>query len=97
MYYYRAIFKFFFDAVVFNIVFCLIMSLLTGFLWSLLFFNTVGIGVGLIGFRVFKNDEYYLYANLGFTKKNLISKIFCIHLILAMSILFVMALFKIIL
>lgn len=87
MYYYRAIWKYFCDINMFNVAFCIVIIFLFGVFWALLMFCTIGIFIGRYGFRVFKDDEYYMYYNLGFTKKALLAKVFYLNLMIVLPIL----------
>ena len=93
MYYYRAIWKYFCDINMFNAAFCSLVVMLFGVSWGLLMFCTIGILIGRYGFKVFKNDEYYMYYNLGFTKKALLIKIFYMNLLICLPFLLLMAIF----
>lgn len=65
----------------FNLPFSIIFVMVFGVEWGLLIFSTLGILIGLLGYQTFKNDEYYAYHNLGFTKLILIKKVFMLNLI----------------
>ncbi len=93
MYYYRAIFKFFCDVNLFNLVFCLFMSQISGFGWSLFLFNTIGIWIGLRGYHIFKRNEYYMYANLGLSKPDLILTVFLMNVAISLPLLFLVLVF----
>ncbi len=87
MYYYRAVFKFFCDINTYNLIFCLFMGLISGFTWSVLLFNSIGIGVGLLGYHSFKKQEWLLYANLGLTKIDLIRYVWVCNCVLTAPLL----------
>lgn len=79
----KAINKYFWDINMFNIPFSLIIGYISGYLWSIVIFSTFGIIIGLLGFHTFKKNEYYAYYNLGFTKANLIKKVWIRNLIIS--------------
>lgn len=76
----------------FNIIFCAIIILISGFLWGLVMFMSVGILVGLFGFKTFKENEYFAYYNFGITKKNLIINVFIINSIISLTLYFILSL-----
>jgi len=63
----------------FNIPFSLFFGFTSGIFWSLIMFSSFGILMGFIGFHAFKKNEYFGYYNLGFTKLNLIKKVWLIN------------------
>lgn len=69
------------------------MSLISGVYWSMFLFNTVGIWIGLQGFKTFKNNEYYMYANLGFTKSELTINVFFMNVFISLPFLFLLLTF----
>lgn len=94
MYYYRAIWKYWCDINMYNFTFCLFMSLIVGFGWGVFMFSTIGILIGRQCFKVFKNDEYYLYHNLGFSKPTLLIIVFLINLMFVFPIALFLLIFK---
>lgn len=58
-------------------------SLSGGFLNVLLLFGVFGTGLGALAFTYFQKNQYYLYHNLGFTKKELIVKTWLVNFGLA--------------
>ncbi|MCH3884684.1 hypothetical protein [Tenacibaculum aquimarinum] len=75
----KAIGKYFIDINIFNIPFSLLIGLTLGFLWSIITFCSLGILIGYLGFDFFKENEYYSYYNLGFTKSNLLKKVWFLN------------------
>jgi len=67
----------------FNVPFSLIFGLIFGFLWSVVIFSSFGVLIGYLGYQTFKENEYYIYYNLGFTKTNLIKKVWFLNLIIS--------------
>ncbi len=67
----------------FNVPFSLIFGLIYGILWSVVVFSSFGVLIGYLGYQAFKKNEYYAYYNLGFTKTNLIKKIWFLNLIIS--------------
>jgi hypothetical protein len=85
--------KYFLDINLYNSIFCLIISLISGFLWGLLMFMTIGIIVGFFGFRTFKENEYFAYYNLGLTKKDLIKNTFLMNSLISFFLFLIYILF----
>ncbi|WGK65791.1 hypothetical protein [Croceiramulus getboli] len=46
-------------------------SLAIGLLYGGFFFAVFGTGLGILAFNYFQSNQYYLYHNLGFTRKRL--------------------------
>lgn len=64
--------KYYFSLNLYNFVFSLILGVISGFPVGIMIFCSFGILVGLIGFRYFSNNEYYIYYNMGLTKFQLV-------------------------
>ena len=47
---------------------------------SFLIFGVFGTGLGVLAFNYFQKPQYYLYHNLGFTKRQLILKTYLVNL-----------------
>lgn len=92
--YSKAIWKYFLDINMFNTPFSLIFGLIFGFLWSVIMFSSFGILVGYLGYQTFKKDEYYAYYNLGFTKTNLIKKVWLMNMVISSLIFLVYIIFR---
>jgi hypothetical protein len=86
--YNKAIWKYFFDINMYNLPFCLIFGLISGILWSVIVFSSFGVLIGFLGYQTFKKNEYYAYYNLGFTKTDLLKKVWIINLIIS-SLIFI--------
>ena len=80
-----AFWKYYRDFNFYNIIFSLISGLII--------FLTFGMLIGYLGFNYFRKDEYYLYYNLGWSKKHLLEKVFLMNLIFAGSLLLILAFF----
>lgn len=52
----------------------------SGLLNLLVIFAVFGTGLGILAFNYFQKNQYYLYHNLGFTKKELILKTWLVNL-----------------
>jgi hypothetical protein len=76
----KAIGKYFLDINMFNIPFSFVIGLTFDFFWGIITFSSFGILIGYIGFDFFKENEYYSYYNLGFTKSNLLKKVWLLNL-----------------
>ncbi|GGX30161.1 hypothetical protein GCM10007384_34080 [Aquimarina muelleri] len=81
--YNKAIWKYFWDINVFNIPFSLIIGLISGLLWSIIIFSSLGIVIGYLGYKTFKNNQYYVYYNLGLTKTSLLKKVWLLNMIIS--------------
>ena len=79
----KAILKYFYDINIFNLTFSLIFGLLSGYIWSLIIFSSIGILIGFLGFQTFKKNEYYTYHNLGYTKSNLLMKVWLLNVLIS--------------
>lgn len=80
--------KYFWEINVYNIPIAIVFGFSAGLVYGLIIFCSVGIFLGLLSFKYFKNNEYYMYYNLGFTKNTLLKKIFIRNLIIA-SLIFI--------
>lgn len=86
----RAIWKYYCDVNLINALFSIVLGfvigiaqgIFAGILWGILAYFSIGVFVGRYAFKIFKNDEYYLYYNLGLTKRKLIQSIYIIHVII---------------
>lgn len=46
-------------------------------------FPTIGLVFGLFGFKIFKEQEYYMYFNLGYTKTRLAMSVFVFNVMIS--------------
>ncbi|SNR15045.1 conserved protein of unknown function [Tenacibaculum jejuense] len=90
---YTAFLKYYIDINFLNLVFSLVIGLFSNALWGVLNFASFGIFVGYWGFHLFKENEYYIYHNLGFTKKNLVFNVFLINSIVSLLVSILLFLF----
>jgi len=58
-------------------------SFFSGVIKSIFIFGVFGTGLGVLAFEYFQKQQYYMYYNLGFTKKYLILKTWAINFIIA--------------
>ena len=72
----RAVWKYIWDINMFNLPFATIVGYISGLFWGVVLFCSLGVLVGAIGFRVFKNNEYFGYYNLGYTKFTLLVNVY---------------------
>jgi len=72
-----------------NLIFSLFIMYLFNIYWGIFMFCSLGIFVGLFAFKYFKNNEYNLYYNLGFTKLKLLKIIWTINLMIAIPLLLI--------
>lgn len=82
-----AFWRFYKDIAMINIPSSLVFLFFYNLAWALVVFCSFGIFLGLIFFRNFKKNEYYLYHNLGFTKMKLIKGVFIVNFMIALPIL----------
>tara|TARA_R110000868_G_scaffold5558_3_gene33246 strand:+ start:2343 stop:2624 length:282 start_codon:yes stop_codon:yes gene_type:complete len=92
--YSKAIWKYFLDINTFNAPFSLIFGLIFGIMWSVIIFSSFGILFGYLGFQTFKKNEYYAYYNLGFTKINLIKKVWLMNMAISSLIFLILIIFR---
>ncbi|RKS50737.1 hypothetical protein BC962_2511 [Gillisia mitskevichiae] len=85
----RAIWSYYIDINIVNLVFSLFIMFLFNRYWGLFMFCTIGIFVGRFAFWHFKNNEYNLYFNLGFTKLKLLKIVWILNLIVAIPLLLI--------
>ena len=88
----RAFWKYYLDINLYNAIFSLIFSLTSGIYWGLIIFCSIGIFVGALGFKYFKNNEYYMYYNLGVTKFKLLKNIWLLNIAISIPIAFILSL-----
>jgi len=81
--YTRALTKYAFDINFINIPFSIILAAISGAIWGLISFLSLGIFIGFLGFNFFKKNEYYLYYNLGFNKFSLLKNVFVINVFIS--------------
>jgi len=67
----RAFLKFYFDSTRYNIAFSLLL-LGVNPLAAIVSFPTFGLAVGLYCFKQFHGHQYYIYYNLGLSKRKLV-------------------------
>lgn len=90
----KAIRKYCLDINMFNIPFSLIIGFASQLLWGVVVFCTVGILIGYLGFKMFKNNEYYMYYNLGYTKANLLKKVWMVNVLISILIVLIFMFFR---
>jgi len=92
--YSKAIWKYFLDINMFNLPFSLIIGLISGVLWGVVIFSSFGILIGYLGYQIFKENEYYVYYNLGFTKTNLLKKVWLLNLTISALLFLIFIIFR---
>ena len=75
-----ALLQYYFDTTLFNLGCSVLISAYGGPIWGAISFATVGTLIGFLIFAYFKNNEYYFYHNLGYTKRALMVKVWSINL-----------------
>ena len=71
----RLFLKYYFDTTKFNIIF----SIVFGLQEIAICFGTFGTLFSFLIYRYYQNDQYFFYLNHGFTKKELMVKVFMIN------------------
>lgn len=67
---------------VYNFGLALLTAAYAGLLWALFIFGTIGTALGFFIFAYFKEHEYYLYFNYGYSKKMLWKRVWGINIIM---------------
>ncbi len=88
------ILKYFWEINSFNIPLAIVIGISSGLIYGLILFCSAGILFGLFGFNYFKNNEYYTYYNLGYSKLNLIKKVFFSNIIIASGLLLIITIIR---
>lgn len=88
----RLFLKFYRDFNIWNLIFSVISGIYLGAFSGLLVFCSFGMLIGLIGFRYFRNNEYYIYYNLGVTKVSLLKRVWLVNVALSVPVLIVLSL-----
>jgi hypothetical protein len=81
----KAIWKYFIDVNIYNVIFSLIIAAYAGVFWFFLTFASFGTIVGVLSFTYFKKQEYYFYYNLGYTRRRLIFQSWLINVSIAFA------------
>lgn len=84
-----AFLKYYRDFNIFNVVFSVIGGIYFGAFTGLLTFCSFGMLIGYLGFDFFRKNEYYLYHNLGFSKRYLLKKVFLWNLIMSVPLILI--------
>lgn len=90
---YRAYWQFYKTIFPFIAAFSVLSMLSLGLLWGFVFFATISLLFGFVGFRAFYNDQFYFYFNLGITKWKLLKASFLINLLVGIPIFSVLIIF----
>lgn len=85
----RAFWKYYRDFNWSNLIFSLISGAYFGPISGLIIFCSFGTIIGMIGFRYFKGDEYFIYYNLGYSKRALVSRVWGYNLLFALPLLLI--------
>lgn len=88
----RLFLKFYRDFNIWNLIFSVIAGIYLGVFSGLLVFCSFGMLIGLIGFRYFRNNEYYIYYNLKITKVSLLKRVWLVNVALSVPVLIVLSL-----
>ncbi|WP_035335135.1 hypothetical protein [Dokdonia sp. PRO95] len=54
-----------------------------GIITTIIIFGVFGTGLGVLAFAYFQKQQYYMYYNLGFTKRYLILRAWAVNFVLA--------------
>ncbi len=90
---YRAYWQFYRTIFPFIATFSILSGLLLGYIWGFIFFTTISLFFGFVGFQVFYKHQYYFYYNLGITKWKLLKVSFIINLIVGIPVFSVLIIF----
>lgn len=85
--------KYYLDFNLYNLVFSVISGIYFGLFSGLLIFCSFGMLIGYLGYNFFRKNEYYLYYNLGFTKKYLLKRVFLWNLVLSLPLILILSFF----
>ena len=80
----RLFFKYYIDITRINIPTSIVIGYFTN---VFICFGTFGVLISFMTYRYFQNDQYYFYLNHGYTKNELMFKVFIINFLIA-SLLF---------
>ncbi|WP_299716440.1 hypothetical protein [uncultured Tenacibaculum sp.] len=89
-----AFFKYYIDINFLNLVFSIILIISSGAFWATVNFSSLGILIGFWGYHLFKEQEYYMYYNLGFTKRKLLLLVWITNMLISVPILGLIFLFQ---
>lgn len=92
--YSKAISKYCWDINMFNVAYSLIFAFTSGILWSIIIFSSFGIFIGYLGYQTFKKNEYYAYYNLGFTKTDLLKRVWLINMVISFLLIIIYMIFR---
>jgi hypothetical protein len=81
----RIFFKYYFDITKINVL----VSIVIGLQYIAICFGTYGILISFMIYRYYKNDQYYFYLNQGFTKTELMLKVFLINFTISFILLLI--------
>jgi hypothetical protein len=80
----KALWKYYYDVTRYNVAFSLVLALITlKPLNGIVSLATGGMVIGLYCYQQFQHSQYYLYYNLGITKKRLILTTWIINVALS--------------
>ena len=82
----RLFIKYYIDTTRINVLVTLIIGLLTNFI---ICFGTFGTLISFFVYRQFQNEQYYFYLNHGYSKNELMLKVFSINFIIALILYFI--------
>ncbi len=95
-------FPYYRDVTLFALAICLLFGLasagavdglLDWLLRTIIIFGVFGTGLGVLAFNYFQKQQYYMYHNLGFTKKELILKTWAVNFVIGIVIAIILALY----
>ena len=89
-----AFWKYYRDFNFFNLAFSVLSGIFFGIFSGLLIFCSFGMLIGHLGFNYFRKNEYYLYHNLGFSKRHLLKKVFLYNLLLSLPLFLIYSFFS---
>lgn len=79
--------RYYIDVTKFNLAFSICCMMFFGPVSGALVFGIIGTGIGVWGYSFFHSNEYFGYFNLGFTKRQLIKRVWLINAGLSLPLL----------
>ncbi|WP_026913893.1 hypothetical protein [Christiangramia portivictoriae] len=79
----RAVFKYYKEINLYNVPLAIFTGIAAGPFYALLIYCSFGIFVGMLAFDYFKKHQYYMFENLGYSKSFLLSRVFVLHVLVA--------------
>lgn len=94
--------KYYKDVTLYTVAICCFITIASSSAYSsigsalinfFLIFGVFGTGLGVLSYNYFQKQQYYMYHNLGFTKRELILKTWLVNLGIAAILVLIAAIF----